>query len=91
MANVADWLKVDSEQVAQSLQEAARKLESADRELVLDFSSVARIDAPALAILHAMSEASTSKGLKITLRGVNVDIYKVLLLAGVSSHFVFLN
>jgi hypothetical protein len=40
MAMIAAWLKIDEERVAQELQEAAEKLDSAEDEVVLDFSCV---------------------------------------------------
>ncbi|MGZ4815707.1 MAG: STAS domain-containing protein [Terriglobales bacterium] len=91
MANVADWLKIDSERITASLQDIAAKLDSAEGEIVLDFASVRRIDSPALALLQVISESAKCKGVKLTLRAVNVDIYKVLLLAGITSRVAVLN
>ena len=44
MAMMAVWLKIDEERVVQALQEAGEKLDSAEGEVMLDFSSVRRID-----------------------------------------------
>ena len=48
MATNGVWVKVDGERVVQALQEAREKLGSVQGELVLDFSSVHRIDPESL-------------------------------------------
>ena len=42
------WLKTDGEAVVQALQKAREKLDNAEGEVFLDFSSVRRIDPSAL-------------------------------------------
>ena len=42
------WPKGDGETIVQVLQEAREKLDSAERDVLLDFSSVRRIDSSAL-------------------------------------------
>lgn len=83
-------IKVDPEHVVHALQEAAEKLESAQGELVVDFSAVQRIDPPSLCAMEKLAGAAESKAVKIALRGVNVDIYKVLKLAKLAPRFSFL-
>ena len=90
MATIAEWLKIDGEHVAESLREAREKLNPADGQLVLDFSSIGRINAKALAALEKLAGSAEEKGVKLVLRAVNVDIYKVLKLAGLSPRFSFL-
>lgn len=90
MATIAEWVKIDGEHVADSLREAREKLNAADGELVLDFPSVGRIDSKALAAMEKLAGCAEEKGVKIVLRAVNVDIYKVLKLAGLSPRFSFL-
>jgi hypothetical protein len=41
--------------------------------------------------MEALAGAADDKGIKVVLRGVNVDIYKVLKLAKLSSRFAFAN
>jgi len=48
MAVIAVWIKIDEERVVQGLQEAGKKLDSAEGEVVVDFSSVGRIDPSAI-------------------------------------------
>jgi anti-anti-sigma regulatory factor len=85
------WPKVDEERVAEVLQEAGEKLESAEGEVVLDFSSVLRIDAKALMALEELAGVADVKGVKVALRGVNVSVYKVFKLVKLTSRFSFVN
>lgn len=91
MEMIAVWLKIDGENVAETLQEACEKLDSADGEVVLDFSSVRRIDPSALTAMEKLAGAADDKDVKVVLRGVNVEVYKVLKLMKVTSRFSFLN
>ncbi len=71
------------------LREAAHKLDGAPGELVLDFSAVARMDAKALHCMEELAVAAESKSVKVGLRNVNVDIYKVLKLVKLAPRFSF--
>jgi anti-anti-sigma regulatory factor len=91
MAMMAVWLKIDEERVVQALQEAAEKLDGVEDEVVLDFSSVRRIDAGGLRGIEEFAGIADDKGVKVALRGVNVDVYKVLKLVKLASRFSFVN
>ena len=91
MAMTAVWLKIDEERVARALQDAGERLGSVEDEVVLDFSSVRRIDTSALRVMEEFVSIADDKGVKIVLRGVSVDIYKVLKLVKLASRFVFSN
>jgi anti-anti-sigma regulatory factor len=91
MAMIAVFLKIDEERIVQALQEAAEKLDSAEGEVVLDFSSVDRIDASALRGMEELAGIADDKGVKVALRGVNVAVYKVLKLVKLASRFSFVN
>ena len=91
MEMIAVWLKIDGEHVADTLREAGERLDRADGEVVLDFSSVRRIDPSALTAMEKLATAAADKDVKLVLRGVNVEIYKVLKLMKVASRFGFLN
>jgi anti-anti-sigma regulatory factor len=84
------WIKVDGECVIDALQEALEKLVSTDCEVVLDFSSVHRIDPSALRIMENLAGAADEKSAKLVLRGVNVNIYKVFKLMKLAPRFSFL-
>ena len=49
-----------------------------DGEVTLDFSSVRRIDPGALRAMEELARMADEKDVKVVLRGVNVDVYKVL-------------
>ena len=91
MAMMAVWLKIDEERVVQALQEAGEKLDSTEGEVVLDFSSVRRIDPGVLRGMEAFAGIADGKGVKAVLRGVNVGVYKVLKLVKLASRFSFVN
>ena len=88
---IAVFLNIDEEQVASALLEAAEKMDRTQGEAVLDFSSVLRIDAGALRAMEELARAADEKTVKVVLRGVNVDVYKVLKLARLTRRFSFLN
>jgi len=89
MAMIAVWLKIDENRVVQALQEAREKLDSAEDEMVLDFSSVRRVDPSVLRAMEEFAGKADEKGVKVMLHGVNVDIYKVLTLVKLTSRFSF--
>jgi len=91
MDSIAVWLKIDGERLADALHETREKLNGAQSEVVLDFSSVRRIDPNALRAMEALAASADEKTLKVVLRGVNVDIYKVLKLVKLAPRFSFLN
>lgn len=87
----ADGLLVDGDRVAQSLQQATAKWDSGDGDVLLDFSGVRRIDTSGVTALEEMATAAEGKPVKVSLRGVNVDVYKVLKLAKLAARLSFLN
>lgn len=91
MATIADWLKIDAQEVSGALLRIKDKLDDSEGELVLDFSTVRRIDAPAIAVLEQLADTATARQAKVILRGVTVDVYKVLKLARLTTRFTFLN
>jgi anti-anti-sigma regulatory factor len=52
---------------------------------------VRRIDPSVLRVLDEFAGKADNKGVKVVLRGVNVDVYKVLTLAKLTSRFSFVN
>jgi anti-anti-sigma regulatory factor len=89
MTTIAAWLKIDPEHVVHALEDAGEKLDSTEGELVLDFSAVRRLDAPGLKQLEELASAADLKNVQVALRGVNIDIYKVLKLVKLTSRFSF--
>jgi anti-anti-sigma regulatory factor len=91
MTMIPVGLDFDAESVAHAFEEAREKLGSTEGDLCLDFSSVRRIDPNALREMEALVGIADDKSVKIVLRGVNVDIYKVLKLMKLARRFSFLN
>jgi anti-anti-sigma regulatory factor len=90
MAMIALQHKIDGERVVPSLDEAREKLDGADGEMILDFSSVSRIDATALRAIEEFAVGAEGKGVKLMLRGANVGVYRVLKLMKLAPRFSFL-
>ncbi|MFI5115158.1 MAG: STAS domain-containing protein [Terriglobales bacterium] len=90
MTRNGEWLEIDGERVVQGLQAAREALDSAHSDVVLDFSAVHRIDPNALRAMEELAGLADGKAVKVVLRGVNVDIYKVLKLVKLTSRFSFL-
>lgn len=89
MATIADQFKIDGENIVHALQEAGENLDSAQPEVVLDFSSVRRVDPNALRATEQLADISDQRDVKVRLHGVNVNVYKVLKLAKLTSRFAF--
>jgi len=89
METNAVWVKVDEERLVHALQEAREKLQNVQGEVILDFSSVHRIDPESLRAMEKIADVVDGNGTKVVLRGVNIDIYKVLKLMKLSPRFAF--
>ncbi len=89
MATNAVSLVVDEEHLAGALQQARKQLESAGGEVVLDFAAVRRIDPRALAELEVLADAAQKRSVKLGLRGVNVEVYRVLKLVKLAPRFSY--
>lgn len=81
-------LRIDGNDVRASLQKAGESLVG---DVVLDLSLVHTIDANGLRALQEFSSTTETKKIKVTLRGVNVTLYKALKLARVARSFDFVN
>lgn len=91
MAMTSVFLNIDEQHMVPALQDAKAKLDSAAGETVLDFSSVRRIDAQGVRALEEFARIAAEKEVKVLLRGVNVDVYKVLKLMKLTGRFSFVN
>lgn len=87
----AVFLTIEETRVVPALREAGEKLDGTEGEVVLDFSSMRRIDSNALPAIEELARIADEKSAKVVLRGVNVDIYKVLKLVKLSRRFSFVN
>ncbi len=89
MTTSAEWLEINGECAVQSLQSAREALGSAKGDVVLDFTSVHRIDPGSLKAMEELAGVADEKAVKVVLRGVNVNVYKVLKLVKLTSRFSF--
>jgi anti-anti-sigma regulatory factor len=89
MATNAVWVPIDGDRIIEALQAAYEKLDTAGAEMTLDFSAVRRMDAASLSELEKLASAAEAKPVKVVLRGVNVDVYKVLKLLKIARRFGF--
>ena len=83
-------LKIDANNVMAHLLQAEESL-GAWQELALDFSGVTRIDSAGLQAVQRFAHRAEDKKIKVALRGVNVNVYKTLKLARLTSRFSFEN
>lgn len=89
MATIAENLRIDSAGLAGLIQQASEDLKHAAKDVVVDLSSVRRIDPCSIRLLEQLAGEAQKKKVAVTLRGVNVDVYKVMKLAQLASHFSF--
>jgi anti-anti-sigma regulatory factor len=81
------WLRSDENGAVPALQDVIEQLDSAEGELVLDFSGVQRIDPRALGAMEKLAGRADKEAVKVVLRGVNVTVYKVLKLMRLEARF----
>jgi anti-anti-sigma regulatory factor len=91
MTMTAVFLNVDETRVVPTLREAGEKLDGTEGEIRLDFSTVHRIDGSALGAMEELASIAEGKNVKVNLRGVNVEVYKVLKLVKLTRRFSFVN
>ena len=82
-------VSIEPDRVTHALETAIQKLPNAEENLVLDFSSVGRIDASALGAMEKLAAMADKGAVKVVLHGVKIDIYRVLKLVNLTSRFVF--
>jgi len=84
-------VNIEEARAALALEEAGESLDGAEGEAVLDFSAVLRVDASTLRALEELARIAEKKAVKVILRGVNVDVYKVLKLVKLTRRFSFVS
>ena len=90
MATDSKVLEIDAKNVALCLQQVRMDLDGSGGDPVLDFSSVQRLDPQALRELEELLALAEDKTVQVEMRGVNVEIYKVLKLVKLASRIRFL-
>jgi anti-anti-sigma regulatory factor len=75
--------------VDRMIQEAIEKVNRGESEVILDFSSVLRIDTNEVGALEELAGLADGKSVKVVLRAVNTDIYRVLKQLKLTQCFTF--
>lgn len=71
------------------IQEAIEKVNCGESEVILDFSSVRRIDTNMVGALAELAALADGKSVQVLLRAVNTDIYRVLKQLKLTQRFTF--
>lgn len=82
---------IDGEHVAQQVIDIRAKLAAEGPEVLLDFFLAQSLDPAGIQALEELAGAADIENAKIVLRGVNIEMYKVLKLAGLSDKFTFID
>ena len=80
-------LKLNGGDLIGALQAAGEKLESMEGDMILDFSAVRRVDPAALSAMSDFVDSADENCVHLVLRGVSVDVYRVLKLARLEQRF----
>jgi len=91
MATSRTIIDLDQQRITAALDQAAKKLDGNEKEVVLDFSCVRRIDSGDVRRLAEFAHAAEEKKVRVLLGGVDIDIYKVLKLTKLTREFGFVN
>jgi anti-anti-sigma regulatory factor len=90
MTTNSAWIKVDPERIIDALKHEAFDQIENGQCVVLDFSSVSRVDAGSLKALEGLAHLARERSAQIALQGVSLDIYKVLKLVKLTPHLSFM-
>jgi anti-anti-sigma regulatory factor len=71
------------------IQEAVEKVNGAESEVILDFSAVLRIDGNAVRAMEELAGLADERSVKVVLKAVNPDIYRVLKQLRLAQRFSF--
>lgn len=82
---------IDEEHLATQLKEIGAALAGGGPEILLDFFLAQSLNPADVEALEELSTAATASSTKIVLRGVSVEMYKVLKLAGLADKFLFID
>ena len=73
------------------IQEAIEKVNCGESEVILDFSSVLRVDADVVGAMEELAGLADGKSVKVVLRAVNTDVYRVFKLLKLTRRFTFVS
>lgn len=85
-ANTAT-VKINEARLRGDLESAVENLDGTTAKLLLDFSSVRRIDADGVRALNRLADVFQAKNIKVQLQSVSIDVYKALTLMKMTQRF----
>jgi anti-anti-sigma regulatory factor len=71
------------------IEDAVQKIIGGEHEVTMDFSDVARIDGNVVRALEELAGLADERSARVVLRGVNVDVYRVLKQLKLTDRFTF--
>ena len=91
METNAAFLSIDEGNLTSAFETAGETLEGEPGQFGVDLSCVRRIDSVGLNAIQDFAHRADEKKVKVVLRGVNANVYKMLKLARLTRHFLFAN
>ncbi len=82
-------IRIEGNLLHEAVESARIKLDEGESQVVMDFSLVHRLDSSLLASISDLAAIAKAKDNSITLHAVNVEVYKALKLARLTSSFSF--
>jgi anti-anti-sigma regulatory factor len=82
---------VNGERVAEALKAVCSGLPTDGSDVLLDFFLVHTLDPAAIEALEHLAGTAELMKVKVILRGVNVEMYKVMKLSDLTGKFLFIN
>lgn len=82
-------IRIEGNLLQDAVESARIKLDEGESQVVMDFSLVRRLDSRLLASISDLAVIAKAKDNSIILHAVNVEVYKALKLARLTSPFSF--
>lgn len=82
-------IRIEGNLLPDAVESARIKLDEGESQVVMDFSLVRRLDSRLLASISDLAVIAKAKDNSIILHAVNVEVYKALKLARLTSPFLF--
>jgi anti-anti-sigma regulatory factor len=90
MTTTSVWSPVTGKETADSLRtDAVEMVKATEGELLLDFSSVARIGSDEIRALKELADLAQQRAVKLRIRNIKASIYKSLTLLKLARRFTF--
>jgi anti-anti-sigma regulatory factor len=91
MPKIAVRAKVDDTNIVSTIDKVRTERKETEGEVQLDCRTLRRLDGNGMRALTDLARWAREKEVKVVIRGVNVELYKVLKLARLTSTFVFVD